>query len=90
MKNEWIQSLKSQYNVERLKEEASKVGTELTYEEFRTYFKNKLESTESSKSGRHMGHYKACLLDDTFAEVIIHMINIPMICGFAAERWKSQ
>ena len=54
----WIEHLKYQYNCEDLQEEAKKLAEEITYEEFRKYFRKRRERTESSESGRHMGHYK--------------------------------
>ena len=85
---EFIENLRQQYDEHMLKTRAQEIGEPVTYEEFRDYFAPKRESTESSNSGRHMGHYKACLDDDKITDIHIMMINIQVVCGFAGKRWK--
>ena len=48
----------------------------------------RMEATESSKSGRHVGHYKASLDNEKTTNVHITMINIQLVSGFAGKRWK--
>ena len=86
---EWIKELKYQYDTETLKAEAKAVGNEMTYAEYRDHFRLKKEATESSKSGRHMGHYRAGLSSPEISEIHLHMINIPLLCGFSGTRWKK-
>ena len=85
---EFIENLRQQYDEQMLKTRAQEIGEPVTYEEFRDYFAPKREWTESSNSGRHMGHYKACLDDDKITNIHIMMINIQLVCGFAGKRWK--
>ena len=86
----WLDHLKYQYDVDNLREESKKLGHEMTYDEYKGHFKRKKETTESSKLGRHMGHYKAGLEDSTVTTIHIMMMNIPLLCGFAATQWKNQ
>lgn len=87
--DKWIRELEYQYDRNILREEAKMVGDELTYQEYRDHFKGKKEATESSKSGRHMGHYKAGLDSEELTEIHLMMMNIPILCGFAGERWRK-
>ena len=45
------------------------------------------ETTSTSPSGRHLGHYKTAILDDDVAQLHVDMINFPITYGFAPERW---
>ena len=57
--------------------------------EFRHYFKTKKESTESSPSGRHIGHYKAILGNDELVEMVVAMLNIGLATGNDLHRWQQ-
>lgn len=85
---EFIEDLRQQYDEHTLHTKAAEIGNPVSYEEYRDFFKLKRESTESSNSGRHMGHYKACLQDEDITSIHIMMINIQLVCGFAGKRWK--
>ena len=50
-------------------------------------FKIWTESTATSPSGRHMGHYKALVQDDNMAEFCITLMELPLQFGFASTRW---
>jgi hypothetical protein len=60
----------------------------LTDEEFISTYKKAHESTTSSPSGRHIGHYKAILKDPTLVTMRTDMMSLPFQIGFAPERWK--
>ena len=45
------------------------------------------ETTSTSPSGRHLGHYKTALLDDQLLGLHVDLLNIPIAQGFAPERW---
>ena len=49
--DQWIKHLTYKYDKKELRDEAEKLGTKITYEEFRELFKKKRESTDGSKSG---------------------------------------
>ena len=85
---EFIDDLRKQYDERTLTTKAKEIGDPVSYLEYRDYFATKRESTESSNSGRHMGHYKACLDSEGITTVHITMINIQLVCGFAGKRWK--
>jgi hypothetical protein len=59
----------------------------ISSEDFQTTVKKWKESTSTSPSGRHLGHYKAAILDDNITQLHVDMLNIPLQLGFAPERW---
>ena len=83
--NEFIKNLAIAYDKEDLEEELRCINAVITAEEFRHYFSNKKESTESSPSGRHIGHYKAMLSDDNLVDLIVPMLNIGLLTGVALD-----
>ena len=86
--NEFIENLAIAYDKVALEKEQKTINAVITVGEFRQYFKNKNESTESSPSGRHIGHYKAILGDDDLVDLVVAMLNIGFSTGVALERWK--
>jgi hypothetical protein len=46
------------------------------------------ESTSSSPSGRHIGHYKASLADPTLVSLHTTMISLPFQVGLIPNHWK--
>ena len=87
--NRWVKQLQRAYCEEDLRAETEAINRLTTEGEFRTYFKNKPESTESSPSGRHVGHYKSILGDDDLVSLIVAMCNIGLASGIALNRWKT-
>ena len=63
------------------------VSTDISLEDFKKTVKDWKESTSTSPSGRHLGHYKASLLDDKVGQMHTDMLNIPITYGFAPTRW---
>jgi hypothetical protein len=57
-------------------------------EDFWLAIKKIRESTSSSPSGRHLGHYKAVLTNDELLEMYAQLLMIPFWCGFGLARWK--
>ena len=86
--NDFIGHLKKAFNEEKLREETKKINVPVTTAEFRFYFSKKKESTESSPSGRHIGHYKAILDNDDIVDLLVAMINIGIMTGHALNRWQ--
>jgi len=58
-------------------------------EEFIQTYKRTKESTSSSPSRRHMGHYKAVIKDPTLVRLHCAMMPMPFQQGFNAERWTK-
>ena len=52
-------------------------------------FKIWTESTATSPSGRHLGHYKALVQDDDMADFLITQMELPLRFGFAPTRWAN-
>jgi hypothetical protein len=61
---------------------------EITADEFTASYKSVKESTSSSPSGRHIGHYKAAIGDPTLIELHTTMMSKPFKMGFAPDRWQ--
>jgi hypothetical protein len=45
------------------------------------------ESTSTSPSGRHLGHYRTAILDPAVTSLHTQLLNLPIAHGFAPERW---
>ena len=63
------------------------ISTIISDEDFQNTVKKWKESTSTSPSGRHLGHYRAAILDDDITQLHVDMLNIPIQLGFAPERW---
>ena len=87
--NKFIESLKIAFDKEKLGKESNQINAHITEEEFRHYFQHKDECTESSPSGRHVGHYKAILYNKDLVSLVVAMLNIGLCSGIALERWKK-
>ncbi len=61
----------------------------ITEEEFVATYKATRETTSSSPSGRHVGHYKAAVKDPTLVSLHTSMMSIPFQAGFAPARWTQ-
>ena len=57
-------------------------------DEFVIFFKKQV-STESSPSGRHMGHYKVCASDEDVATLLNMKINVALCCGRSMKRLQQ-
>ena len=86
--NKYIDNLRRSFDKDKLQEEVKVINSVVTAGEFRNYFKTKTESTESSPSGRHIGHYKAILRHDDLVEMMVAMLNIGLVTGTALHRWQ--
>ena len=84
--NAYIKNLQRAFDKTSQKEKIEKINAIVTAGEFRHYLKKKKESTESSPSGRHIGHYKAILGSDKLVEMVVAMLNIRLVTGSALQR----
>ena len=57
--------------------------------EFISFYKKKRESTESSPSERHVGHYKVVAGNEYLDHLHTVMINIGIINEVALSRWEN-
>jgi hypothetical protein len=60
----------------------------ITTQAFKNTYKVAKETTSSSPSGRHIGHYKAAIKDDSLSYLHATMMSIPFQVGLVPERWK--
>ena len=61
----------------------------VTPTEFTTFWTSAKESTSSSKSGRHFGHYRAICHDPALVELHVRNINQAASRGLPLTRWKQ-
>ena len=61
----------------------------ISLDEFKQYFKKTQESTSSSLSGLHYGHYIACCEDDDLATILLTFMTVPFQYGFSLKRWEN-
>ena len=65
------------------------ISTEITGEDITRGFKGWKESTSTSPSGRHLGHYKALIQDPSLLESFRKFFNIAISRGIAIPRWSQ-
>jgi hypothetical protein len=63
------------------------ISSFVTIADYTKAMKEWKETTSTSPSGRHLGHYKTTLLDDRMTALHVAMLNLPVMHGFAPERW---
>jgi hypothetical protein len=63
------------------------ISSFVTIADYTKALKEWKETTSTSPSGRHFGHYKTALLDDRMTALHVAMLNLPVMHGFAPERW---
>ncbi len=59
----------------------------ITSKEFQDSYRIAKETTSSSPSGRHIGHYKAILKDPVLTQLHATMMSIPFQIGFTPDQW---
>ena len=64
----------------------TEINTELTVQQFISGIKIWKETTSTSPSGRHLGHYKAIIRDATLAQIFTTMTALPLKYGVAPKR----
>ncbi|KAI2513930.1 hypothetical protein MHU86_314 [Fragilaria crotonensis] len=63
------------------------IDTTITPEQYINSVKTWKESTSTSPSGRHLGHYRTAILDLDVAALHTDLLNLPITNGFAPDRW---
>lgn len=63
------------------------ISTTISTEQYISTVKAWKESTSTSPSGRHLGHYRTAILDNDVAHLHAQLLNLPIAHGFAPERW---
>ena len=61
----------------------------VTRDDFQQFWLHAREATESSKSGRHFGHYKSAAHDNTLSQHHATRLNTIHELGITPTRWKS-
>ncbi len=72
----------------------SESSLHISIEDFKSFFLSKQERTASSRSGRHMGHYRTlldCIQNDntTIPNLIIDIANTSLITASSLSRWQT-
>jgi Reverse transcriptase (RNA-dependent DNA polymerase) len=65
------------------------INTEISEADFSKGIRKWRESTSTSPSGRHLGHYKAALKDRELTRGYSMMLNLPIRLGFSPQRWQQ-
>jgi hypothetical protein len=68
---------------------ANPINSEITLKDFADGVKGWHESTSTSPSGRHLGHYKALLEEQDLLEPIATVTNLAVQSGVALDRWSN-
>ena len=61
----------------------------ITLEQYKTIMTKTRESTASSPSGLHYGHYIACCESDALSQVLLTFMTLPFTYGFSLARWET-
>eukprot|EP00957_Ditylum_brightwellii_P042234 3198486-Ditylum_brightwellii.AAC.1 len=61
----------------------------LSQQEYTDLLRNQNESTSSSPSGRHYGHYRVALSNKRISNVHRIMMILPFQHGFSTTRWSK-
>ena len=66
------------------------LNTQIKLEDFTKGIREWKESTSTSPTGRHLGHYKVALQDkEQLSEGYSKMINMPVRYRFSPNRWQN-
>ena len=65
------------------------ISTELSENDVKKGFKQWPESTSTSPSGRHLGHYKAIIQHPDLLQCLVQFMNIATSRGIAIPRWSN-
>ena len=65
------------------------ISVEISAEELCRGFKSWRESTSTSPSGRHLGHYKALIQDPVLQTFLLKFLNISIQSGISIPRWSD-
>eukprot|EP00957_Ditylum_brightwellii_P196311 14956477-Ditylum_brightwellii.AAC.1 len=68
---------------------ADSININLTAEESKALLGKQSESTSSSLSGRHYGHYKVLINHEDILEMHCIMMTLPFQYGFTPSRWMK-
>jgi hypothetical protein len=69
--------------------EQQPILTTLTTDDVTKGFRKWKESTATSPSGRHLGHYKAIIQNDTLLECLVQFLTIATQRGISISRWQE-
>jgi hypothetical protein len=70
-----------------IQDDGERIPYTITREDVKQGFQKWKERTSTSPSGRHLGHYKSWIQDDTLLDLLTLLIQIPIKFGFAPKRW---
>ena len=70
-------------------QEVPEIESEITVKEFESLVKKTRESTASSPSGIHVGHYKVSISMSDIAATLTSMLSLPFEHGFSPKRWQA-
>ncbi len=66
---------------------SARISTDIAAQDVSTRFKKWKETTSTSPSGRHLGHYKALVQDPTLLQCLTDFLHITINIGLTLTRW---
>ena len=65
------------------------IPSEISTDDVKYGFKHWRESTSTSPSGRHLGHYRSLIQDTTLLSCFVKFLNIAVQSGVSISRWSN-
>ncbi len=65
------------------------ISIDITADQFQAIYSKLLESTSSSPSRCHIGHYKLVAKSDFLSDLYSKMMSIPLLAGFSPSKWRE-
>ena len=84
-----LQEFLASFQIPQTVLDAEPINIELSSEDISYGFKTWAESTATSPSGRHLGHYKALIQDPCLLQSLTSFMNIAIGRGIALPRWSQ-
>jgi len=87
--NELLREFLTSFFAPKIVTDNEPISTEVSREDVLRGFGGWRESTSTSPSGRHLGHYKALLKDDTLLDCLTKFLSIAVHHGISLSRWHQ-
>ena len=84
-----LQAFLASFTIPENVHESPPISTTLSEADVSKGFKRWRESTTTSPSGRHLGHYKALISDPILIESLTKFLHIALNTGIAMSRWRN-
>ena len=86
--NEILKAFLASFATPDIVKQTGEIPTEITAEDVQYGFKHWRETTTTSPSGRHLGHYRSLIQHPVLLECFVKFMNIAIQSGIAIPRWS--